>query len=39
MRLRLCPFPAGSAGVVSGWATTDEEVLLWCGRADQRLGP
>jgi len=33
MRLRLCPFPAGSAGVVSGWATTDEEVLLWCGRA------
>ena len=33
MRLRLRPFPADLAGVVSGWATTDEEVLLWCGRA------
>jgi ribosomal protein S18 acetylase RimI-like enzyme len=33
MRLRLRPFPADLAGVVSGWATTDEEVLLWCGHA------
>jgi [ribosomal protein S18]-alanine N-acetyltransferase len=29
--LRLHPFPANSAGVVSGWARTDEEVLMWCG--------
>ena len=27
---RLDPFPADSAAVVSGWATTDEEVLMWC---------
>jgi ribosomal protein S18 acetylase RimI-like enzyme len=33
MSLRLRRFPADLAGVVSGWATTDEEVLLWCGRA------
>ena len=32
MSLRLRPFPADLAGVVSGWATTEEEVLLWCGR-------
>jgi hypothetical protein len=31
MDVRLRSFPAGSAGVVSGWATTDEEVLMWCG--------
>jgi len=32
MALRLRPFPADSAGVVSGWATTNEEVAMWCGR-------
>src|SRR5712691_13450140 len=31
MALRLYPFPAGSAGAVSGWARTDEEVIMWCG--------
>jgi len=31
MALRLHPFPADSAGVVSGWATTNEEVAMWCG--------
>ena len=33
MSLRLRPFPADLAGVVSGWATTAEEALLWCGHA------
>ena len=33
MPTRLHPFPADSAGVVSGWARTDEEVLMWCGRS------
>jgi len=33
MGLRLRPFPADAAGVVSGWASTDEEVLMWCGAA------
>lgn len=23
--------PAGSAGVVSGWTMTNEEVIMWCG--------
>ena len=32
MALRLHPFPGDSAGVVSGWATTNEEVAMWCGR-------
>jgi ribosomal protein S18 acetylase RimI-like enzyme len=32
MAWRLHPFPAGSAGVVSGWARTNEEVVMWCGR-------
>ena len=32
MALRLHPFPADSADVVSGWATTNEEVVMWCGR-------
>jgi ribosomal protein S18 acetylase RimI-like enzyme len=32
MALRLHPFPADSAGVVAGWATTNEEVAMWCGR-------
>jgi ribosomal protein S18 acetylase RimI-like enzyme len=31
MALRLYPFPAGSAGAVSGWAMTSEEVIMWCG--------
>src|SRR5712691_9387825 len=26
-------FPPDSAGVVAGWARTDAEVLMWCGRA------
>ena len=29
--LSLHPFSAESAGVVSDWARTDEEVLMWCG--------
>jgi hypothetical protein len=33
MSLRLRPFPADLAGVASGWATTAEEALLWCGHA------
>ena len=31
MASRLRPFPHSSAGVVSGWAKTAEEVLMWCG--------
>jgi ribosomal protein S18 acetylase RimI-like enzyme len=31
MDLRLRSFRADSASVVSGWATTDEEVVMWCG--------
>ena len=31
MPLQLRSFPAELAGVVSGWAQTDEEVLMWCG--------
>ena len=31
MALRLYPFAAGSAGVVGGWARTNEEVIMWCG--------
>jgi len=31
MDARLRSFPVNSASVVSGWATTDEEVLMWCG--------
>jgi [ribosomal protein S18]-alanine N-acetyltransferase len=31
MWFRLRSFPADAADVVSGWATTDEEVLMWCG--------
>lgn len=31
MPLHLRPFPAELAGVVSGWARTDEEALMWCG--------
>ena len=31
MALRLHPFSADSADVVSGWAQTNEEVLMWCG--------
>jgi hypothetical protein len=31
MALRLLPFPADSAGMVSGWARTREEVIMWCG--------
>ena len=32
MALRLHPFPADSADVVSGWARTNEEVIMRCGR-------
>jgi GNAT superfamily N-acetyltransferase/uncharacterized protein YndB with AHSA1/START domain len=32
MPLRLHPFPAESADVVSGWARTSEETIRWCGR-------
>jgi [ribosomal protein S18]-alanine N-acetyltransferase len=31
MVVRLRPFPADSAEVVSGWAGTGEEVTMWCG--------
>ena len=31
MTLHLRSFPAELAGVVSGWAKTGEEVLMWCG--------
>ena len=31
MALRLHSFSADSADVVSGWAQTHEEVLMWCG--------
>lgn len=31
MALRLRPFPAASAAVVSGWARTSEEAIMWCG--------
>jgi ribosomal protein S18 acetylase RimI-like enzyme len=31
MDLQLRSFPADSASVVSSWATTDEEVVMWCG--------
>jgi hypothetical protein len=31
MDVRLRSFPADSASVVSSWATTDEEVVMWCG--------
>ena len=31
MALRLQPFPADAADLVSGWANTSEEVLMWCG--------
>jgi hypothetical protein len=34
MALRLRPFPAGSADVVSRGAKTAEEVLMWCGHPD-----
>ena len=33
MALRLRPFPADLAGVVSGWATSGQDVLMWCGAA------
>src|SRR5262249_60344608 len=39
MPLRLRPFPADSAGIVSGWATTDEEVAMWCGRPAAPVPP
>jgi len=31
MALRLGAFSAELAAVVSGWARTDEETLMWCG--------
>ena len=31
--LRVVPFPADLAGVVSSWARTAGEVLMWCGLA------
>jgi RimJ/RimL family protein N-acetyltransferase len=37
--LRLRPVPADSASVVSGWATTDEEVGMWCGHPAAPVPP
>ena len=31
MALRVRPFPAGLAVLVSSWASTAGEVLMWCG--------
>ncbi len=31
MTLQARPFPAELASVVSGWARTEEEGLMWCG--------
>ena len=31
LAISLQPFPPDSAGVVSGWAVTREEVKMWCG--------
>jgi ribosomal protein S18 acetylase RimI-like enzyme len=39
MALQLRSFPAELAGVVAGWATTEEEVLLWCGSRTAPLTP
>jgi hypothetical protein len=39
MSLRLRPFPADSASIVSGWATTDEEVAMWCGHPAAPVAP
>jgi GNAT superfamily N-acetyltransferase len=39
MTLRLRPFPANSADVVSSWAQTAEEVFLWCGLAAAPVPP
>lgn len=39
MHLRLRPFRADSASVVSSWATTDEEVIMWCGRLARPVPP
>jgi len=33
MTLHVGTFPAELAGVVSGWAQSEEEVLMWCGAA------
>ena len=33
MALRVRPFPAGLAVLVSSWASTAGEVLMWCGAA------
>ncbi len=32
-------FPAELAGVVSGWARTEEEVLMWCGARAAPVSP
>jgi ribosomal protein S18 acetylase RimI-like enzyme len=39
MPLRLRPFPADLADVVSGWATTEEEVVMWCGHPAAPVPP
>jgi [ribosomal protein S18]-alanine N-acetyltransferase len=39
MPLRLRPFPADAASIVSGWATTDEEVAMWCGHPAAPVPP
>ena len=39
MQLRLRPFPADLAGVVSGWATTEEDVAMWCGHPAAPVPP
>jgi GNAT superfamily N-acetyltransferase len=39
MPIRLHPFPAELAGQVSGWATTNAETTMWCGRLTAPVPP
>lgn len=37
--LRLEPFDPAAAGTVSGWATTVDEVMMWCSRSEAPVPP
>jgi ribosomal protein S18 acetylase RimI-like enzyme len=39
MPLLLRSFPAELAGLVGGWAQTDEEALMWCGAGAAPVPP